>query len=315
MPQAEYDNKPEWPLCYIDGQAINIDSMPGAVERAMQRARNGCGFTFYTLNLDHLAKRRQNRDFRRIYDRATFVSADGAPVVWLSRAVGVEIERTTGADMVWPMAAECARLGIPVFLFGSNDAVLAKAVARLTAAFPGLAIAGTEAPAMGFDPTSEAAEAAADRVAASGAGVCFVALGAPKQEFFADMALQRHPQLGLFCIGAALDFIAGTQRRAPGFMARNGLEWLWRLSQNPKRMTERYVKSALMFAWLAMPWQLERVVNAAGFGRSAAFRSPARASSPAYPAGRTPTSTPTSSGLVEQPNAMASNRWPQDRGS
>ncbi|MDR3376357.1 MAG: WecB/TagA/CpsF family glycosyltransferase [Ancalomicrobiaceae bacterium] len=313
MSQEEHNDKLERPLCYIDGQVINIASMATAVAASMERARNGIGFTFLTLNLDHITKRRENFNFRRAYDRAAFVSADGAPVVWLSRAIGAEIERTTGADLVWPVAAECARLGIPVFLFGSTNAVLATVSAQLTAAFPDLAIAGTEAPCMGFDPRSSAAEAAADRIARSGAGIVFVALGAPKQELFADMALQRHPHLGLYCIGAALDFAAGAQRRAPEFMAQHGLEWLWRLSQNPRRMAGRYWKSALTLAWLAVPWQLERVVNAACFERSRAPMPPACSlPSPQSPA---QAQDPEQSQLAEPPTAVSANPWSQDRGS
>lgn len=273
------------PLCYIDGQVINIASMDEAVSAAIGRAEKGAGFTFFTLNLDHLAKRRERADFRQAYDRATLVSADGAPLVWLGRSIGVHFERTTGADMVRPMAAASAGAGLKVFLFGSNESVLATTAERLTAEFPGLVIAGMEAPPMGFEPTSEAAEAAADRIAASGARICFVALGAPKQELFADMALKRHPQLGLFCIGAALDFIAGAQSRAPLFIANHGLEWLWRLSQNPKRMANRYWKSAKMLAWLMVPWQLERLVDAGRYNPHRPQPLPAhgKATAPAVP--------------------------------
>jgi exopolysaccharide biosynthesis WecB/TagA/CpsF family protein len=236
--------------------------MDSAVRASMNRARNGMGFTFFTLNLDHLCKRRQFDEFRGCYDRATMISADGAPIVWLARSVRVPLSRTTGADLVRPIIAEAARDGISVFFFGTSDAVLTQTIANLKAEFPSLIVAGAEAPPMGFKPTSEAAVAAMDRIAASGAGLCFVALGAPKQELFADLAYERHGNIGFFCVGAAHDFIAGYQKRAPDFMARNGLEWLWRLGKNPVRLFTRYFDSALMLLWLSLPWQFELVLNA-----------------------------------------------------
>ena len=242
-------------LCTVDGQGINIDTMASAVEKASATLRKGDGFTFFTVNLDHLCKRRKSRAFREAYERATFISADGAPVAMLARSVGAQVSRTTGADMVEPMMAMAAAERLPVFLFGSCDDVLTAAAERLTATFPGLIVAGTEAPPMGFDPTSPAALEAADRIAASGARICLVALGAPKQELFADLVFARHPHLGFFCIGAALDFIAGRQRRAPDFMSRSGLEWLWRLIQEPRRLVGRYTQNAILLADLMVPWR------------------------------------------------------------
>jgi exopolysaccharide biosynthesis WecB/TagA/CpsF family protein len=236
--------------------------MDSAIRASMDRARNRIGFTFFTLNLDHLCKRRQFDAFRGCYDRATLVSADGSPIVWLARSVRAPISRTTGADLVRPLIAEAASSGISVYFFGTSDDVLTKTIAKLTKEFPNLVVAGYESPKMGFNPTSEEAEEAADRIAASGAGFCFVALGAPKQELFADMAFDRCGRIGFFCVGAALDFIAGHQIRAPEFMARNGLEWLWRLLKNPIRLFTRYFDSAMMLLWLSLPWQFELVLNA-----------------------------------------------------
>ena len=251
------------PLCSIDGQIINVDTMTTAVAVATERLRQGLGFTFFTLNLDHLCKRRQSPAFREVYQRATFVSADGAPIAKLARSVGADVKRTTGADMVLPMIEVAAREGFPIYLFGTSDEVLAASAERLKARYPNLVIAGTHSPAMGFQPNSTLAEEAADRIAASGARMCFVALGAPKQELFSDMLLARHPQIGLFCIGAALDFIAGRQKRAPGILANTGLEWLWRLSQEPKRMARRYAENALLLADLLLPWRYPHLVTKA----------------------------------------------------
>lgn len=237
-------------LARIDGQKINLPTLTAAVAAAVERAKAGEGFRLFTLNLDHVVKRRDDHAFRDAYDRAELVSADGAPVAALARRQAAQIERTTGADLVMPLCAAAAQAGIPVALFGSNDETLAASARDLTRRFPSLVIAHREAPPYGFDPHSEAAVAATRRIEASGARIVFVALGAPKQELFAAHMAEITPGLGFVCIGAALDFIAGTQERAPTIFQKTGLEWLWRLGANPKRMAKRYWLCALVLVSL-----------------------------------------------------------------
>jgi N-acetylglucosaminyldiphosphoundecaprenol N-acetyl-beta-D-mannosaminyltransferase len=235
-------------LASIDGQAINIGTLKEAVAAPLAFARTGRGFCFFTFNLDHMVKRRDDAAFRAAYEKANLVSADGAPVAWLARKQAPSIERTTGADLVKPLAIEAARQGVKIAFFGTTDHVLQKSAEALQAIAPGLDIVHRESPPLGFDPTSSAAEAACQRIAESGARIVFVALGAPKQEIFAAKMSEKFPNLGFICIGAALDFIAGTQVRAPKAFQMLGLEWFWRLATNPKRMARRYALCAAVFA-------------------------------------------------------------------
>jgi exopolysaccharide biosynthesis WecB/TagA/CpsF family protein len=232
----------------IDSWRINVPTERWLIERIVQDVSEGRGGTVFTINLDHLAKLRSESDFRAAYERATYISADGMPVVMLARAEGVPIDRVTGADLVQPLSRAAADAAIPVYFFGTSDHVLEQAVARLREQIPNLVVAGCEAPAMGFDPNGDAARDAACRIAASGAKICFVALGAPKQEIFANTAVCAADGVVYLGIGAALDFLAGHRSRAPRFMQHFGLEWLWRAAQEPRRMVPRYVRSAL---WLA----------------------------------------------------------------
>jgi exopolysaccharide biosynthesis WecB/TagA/CpsF family protein len=96
------------------------------------------------------------------------------------------------------------------------------------------------APPMNFDPEGPEADATIERIAASGARVCFLALGAPKQEIFAARAQERLPETGFLSVGAALDFLAGTRRRAPVLIRQLAAEWLWRLALEPRRLGRRY---------------------------------------------------------------------------
>lgn len=226
----------------VDGITINVPSLPEAVSAIVSAAQHGDNFSVCTLNLDHIVQLQQHANFRAAYRRARFVTADGFPIVVLSRLMGTRIERTTGADLVEPICAEARKKGLSVFLLGSNDRTLQMTAQRLSERFRGLQIAGRFAPGPGFDPYSSEADAAIERIRDSGAKLCFVALGAPRQELFAARCLDELNGTGVLCIGAALDFIAGTQSRAPSIARKTGLEWAWRMLREPRRLGPRYVK-------------------------------------------------------------------------
>lgn len=231
----------------IDSWRINVPDEAWLIDRIVQDAGEGRGGTVFTINLDHLHKLRRDASFRAAYERATYVTADGMPVVLLARSTGVDIERVTGADLVLPLCRAAAAAGIAIYFFGTRTEILDRAVAHLRHEIPGLEVRGIEAPPMGFDPHGEVAREAAERIARSGAGICFVALGAPKQELFANAALTWSEGVVYLGVGAALDFLAGERRRAPRPLQRIGLEWAWRTAQEPRRLLPRYLKSA---AWL-----------------------------------------------------------------
>lgn len=252
-------------LASVDGWPITLPNMREAVNEICAAAERGESAAVFTLNLDHLVKLRSDDKFRRAYRKARYITADGAPVVRLAATDGVAIERTTGADMILPLAQEAARRGLPVYLFGSNADVLGRAGQRLSLCANGdLSIAGTMAPAMGFDPEGPEGDAAIDHIAASGARICFLALGAPKQELLAARAVERGVPVVFLGIGAALDFLAGAQVRAPRTVQRAGLEWVWRLASNPRRLARRYVQCALLLADLTLLAPLRRKPHSAG---------------------------------------------------
>lgn len=204
------------------------------------RLREKRGFSVATVNLDHLVKLRRDRRFLDAYRAQTHVVADGNPIVWLSRLAGRGVELVPGSELIAPLSKIAARLETPVALLGATEETLAHAAAALEADHPGLRVVCRIAPAQGFDPDGAAADAALEELGASGARLCFLALGAPKQERLAARGLDRLPECGFVSIGAGLDFIAGTQVRAPRLARRLALEWLWRLGRNPRRLAARY---------------------------------------------------------------------------
>jgi len=195
----------------------------------------------FTLNLDHLVKMRKDAMFRRAYSRAELITADGFPIVLACSLQGKRVSRVAGSDLIAPISAAAARSGKSIYLFGSSLQVLTKASRILHERNPGLTIAGVFAPPQGFDPTSEDAHRCIVTIGNSGADLCLVALGAPKQEFFADHGKSLLPNVSFVCIGAGLDFIAGAQVRAPYWMRSLCLEWLWRAAGNPRRLLYRYL--------------------------------------------------------------------------
>ena len=213
----------------------------------------GQGFSVATLNLDHVVKLKQDAAFRAAYTAQTHVTADGNPIVWLSRLSGQRnVQLVTGSDALRPVVELAAELQVPIGLFGSTQASLDAAGAQLQADYPGLDIPFRVAPPMGFDPMGQTADEAIEAIRQSGAKLVLLALGAPKQEIFATHALKALPDVGFLSIGAGLDFISGLQQRAPVWVRRAKIEWLWRMLQNPRRLVGRYAGCAIILPRLTM---------------------------------------------------------------
>lgn len=239
--------------------AVNTPDRAALLASVRARLRAGEGFALATLNLDHLVKLEHDAKFRAAYAAQDLVVADGNPVVWLSRLARRPVALVPGADLVVPLVRLAADLDVPVALVGSTPQALARAAEGLRAQVPGLKVALELAPPMGFDPDSDGARAVLEQVAAAGAGLCLLALGAPKQEALAARGRSVAPGIGFASIGAGLDFIAGAQRRAPDWVRRLALEWLWRMLGNPARLGLRYLRCALVLPRHARAaWRLRR---------------------------------------------------------
>jgi len=231
---------------------VNMASREALFAEVSNRWQAGQGFTIATLNLDHMVKLQRSAGFLQAYSAHSHVVADGNPIVWLSRLAGAPVRLVPGSELVRPLAAMAARTNVPVALFGSHRAALEGAAKQLEAAYSGLQIVTRIAPDYGFDPDGDDAMKFIDQLRISGARLCFVALGAPKQEIFATRAAAVMPDCGFVSVGAGLDFIASTQSRAPVWVRRLTLEWLWRLSFDPLRLARRYWQCSLIFPPLAI---------------------------------------------------------------
>lgn len=221
--------------------AVNIATREALEAEVRARFADGRGFALATLNLDHLVKLAADPEFRAAYQTQDLVVADGNPIVWLSRLARRPVDLMPGSDLVVPLAELAASCGHAVALVGSTEESLRLAARALRAAVPELNVACTIAPPFGFDPEGPQADAILREVAESGARLCFLALGAPKQEIFAARGRIVAPPVGFASFGAGLEFLSGRQTRAPLWVRRLALEWLWRLLRQPSRMFMRYL--------------------------------------------------------------------------
>jgi N-acetylglucosaminyldiphosphoundecaprenol N-acetyl-beta-D-mannosaminyltransferase len=223
---------------------INMPDQPELMTEITRRFRQREGFALATLNLDHLVKLRQDQSFRDIYTQQDLIVADGNPIVWLSRVAGRPVNLVPGSDLVIPLARLAQIEGIAVALLGTTDAALSASAKTLSEKVPGLHIVTKIAPPMGFDPSTAAAGKILDQIRESGARLCFLALGAPKQEALAARGRTEAPEIGFASIGAGLDFLAGNQTRAPLWVRRLAMEWAWRMLSAPGRLVPRYARCA-----------------------------------------------------------------------
>jgi N-acetylglucosaminyldiphosphoundecaprenol N-acetyl-beta-D-mannosaminyltransferase len=234
-------------LAVVDGQGINVSGISDTIDRILDRLARPASFLVCTVNLDHLVKRRRDPAFLRAYRKAEIASADGFPISVLARFEGVTIKRAPGSDLVMPLCARAAEHNLPVFLIGTTFNSLCLSAKHLVLNNPGLNICGIYAPPPDFESQSESADEAITLIRESGARICFVAMGAPKQEIFAARAAEETGNIAFVAIGGGLDFLAGTQIRCPRIVRRIYLEWAWRLMLSPRRLGLRYFRCAVLF--------------------------------------------------------------------
>ncbi|MEM1444582.1 MAG: WecB/TagA/CpsF family glycosyltransferase [Planctomycetota bacterium] len=211
----------------------------------------GRGGWLITSNLDHLRRATRDPEFRAMLDQADAVVADGMPLVWASKLAGTPLpERVAGSTMTTQIAAEAAQRGRSVFLLGGNPGIAEAAQAAMEADHPGIRVVGTHCPPLGFESQEAEMAAIRDVLNAAQPDLVLVALGSPKQEkLIRDLrGAGLLPGAWWIGVGITLSFLCGDVDRAPGWMQRFGLEWIHRLTQEPKRLFRRYLVEGVPFA-------------------------------------------------------------------
>ncbi len=186
---------------------------------------------------------RRTRNLKEIHNLAGLVTPDGMPLVWLAHLAGLaHVKRVYGPDLLLETAKLSLEKGYRHFFYGGGEGVAEKLAARLCQRFPGLPVAGTFTPP--FRPlTSAEDEALIDRINASRADIVWVGLSTPKQEYWMAQHCGRLEAPVMVGVGAAFDFHAGLKRQAPRWLQASGLEWLFRLATEPRRLAGRYIRN------------------------------------------------------------------------
>ncbi|AFY77515.1 exopolysaccharide biosynthesis protein, WecB/TagA/CpsF family [Pleurocapsa sp. PCC 7327] len=224
----------------IIGTRIDATSYEDACDRIQTWATNQTSCYIVAANVHVVMTGYWQRNYQKIINNAALVTPDGMPLVWAMRLLGVKRQsRVYGPDLMLAWCDRAAKYGIPIFLYGGTEAMLAKLQNNLERRFPRLTIAGSYAPP--FRPLTPEEEASdRERIQATGAQVVFVGLGCPKQE--AWMSRQQGKLKAVMVgVGAAFSFHSGEVAQAPRWIMRLGWEWLYRLAREPRRLWRRYL--------------------------------------------------------------------------
>lgn len=228
----------------VGGVEIAVAPKSAIAQHIIEEVAKGVGGVLVTPNLDHLRMIRHDIDLRDAYDAATLRVADGAPVLWAAKVSGQPLpERASGSDLTLMVAERAAEdpEECKVFFLGGHPGSAEEAARVLASRYKGLNVAGTRCPPVGFESDAEEMRSILDDIDRSGASILFLALGAPKQEIIAQSIYAHFPHMWILCVGGTLDIVSGKYKRAPRWMQMWGLEWLFRLQQEPGRLFRRYV--------------------------------------------------------------------------
>lgn len=229
------------------GVPVTVTSLDHAAETIETWARDDVGRFVCIRDVASLMTIVDDPTLAPIHSEAAMITPDGMPLVVVGKLRGLPVERTCGPDLIDLVSARSVKTGLRHFFYGGKEGVAETLAGVLQARYPGLIVAGYECPP--FRPLTEEEHAAVlERIRASEADVVWVGMSSPKQEVWMQRHYRRLPQT-LIGVGAAFDFHAGTVRRAPRWMQKWGLEWLFRLMSEPRRLWYRYLVLAPRFVW------------------------------------------------------------------
>lgn len=201
-----------------------------------------------TVNVAILMMMRGDRRLQKFVDDAAIVVADGQPIVWCARWFGHALpERVTGVDLVDAICERAARVDKSIYLLGATEEIVAGLAHRLRERHSTLRIDFAD----GYF-TKANAEARADRIRAAGADILFVGMGVPRQEIFIEEQWDRLGVGMAIGVGGSFDVLAGLRSRAPVWVQKLGMEWFYRLIQEPRRLFMRYLITNSQFIWLVI---------------------------------------------------------------
>lgn len=230
--------------CSID--AVTLEQAVGIVEEQIA-LREPCQHV--AINAAKLVRFQRDDQLRRVIRGCELITADGQAIVWAGRALGQPLpERVTGIDLMDAVLERASERGYGVYVLGARSEVLGRALAALRKRFPDLRLVGAR---HGYFKGHEEAAIVED-IREAAPDVLFVALETPAKELFLARHRDRLQVPFVMGVGGAVDILGGVRRRAPRWLQRLGLEWAFRLAQDPRRLAGRYVVGNTRFTWLVV---------------------------------------------------------------
>lgn len=247
--------------------ALDTYTLRGFVAEIVAHALHGTRTRqVVTANAQFFVLADKDTRFRQCVEEAEYICADGMALVWACNKLtsarierSERIERINGTNLIEDICREGAAHGLRIFLFGGKPGTAEATGALLEARYPGILVAGYSCPPFGFDQSSETLAPVLDAVAAAKPHVVFVSLGAPKQEYFIHDHLKPLGVPLAIGIGGSFELLSGQIRRAPVWMQNIGLEWAFRLAQEPRRLWKRYLVGNTEFLLRLAKWKLAAV--------------------------------------------------------
>jgi N-acetylglucosaminyldiphosphoundecaprenol N-acetyl-beta-D-mannosaminyltransferase len=265
-----------WPTKYdIFGVQVSATNYAELVDRLIRAAQTGERAIVDFMPVHGLVESHKDPSFKAMMNQFTVIAPDGQPVRWALNyfhKAGLA-DRVYGPTTTWKLCEAAEKAGVSIYLYGSTEEVLQQLISKLKASFPNLRIAGHRSPP--FRPITPEEDAQFTReINDSGAGLVFLGTGCPRQEKFAFEHRDAINGVQL-CVGAAFDFHAGTKKQAPAWMQKRGLEWFFRLTQEPGRLWKRYLVYNSVYCYLFATHAIKRFFSRKSGPVAAATLSPA----------------------------------------
>lgn len=239
------------------GISIDVMNMVGAVSTIHKWINSpdySCRYVV-TPNVQHVVMLDKRTDFRKAYQSASLVVADGRPIVSVAKLFGMPLPGTVpGSDLVPAIfdASKDRKTPLRVFLLGGLPGVAERASLNISSKWENVQVVGVYSPSFGFENDPEECKRICDLVSIAKPDLLVIGLGAPKQENWVYAYSHMLNTKVALCVGATIDFLAGEKPRAPGWMRTYGLEWAHRIASEPRRLSKRYANDAIYFPWLIL---------------------------------------------------------------
>jgi N-acetylglucosaminyldiphosphoundecaprenol N-acetyl-beta-D-mannosaminyltransferase len=251
------------PRVNIGVVAIDTYSQAALIDEAIDHALHSTSTRqVVTVNAQFYVMAQKDGRFRECLRQADYICADGMPIVWACNTFsGQTVPRIAGVDLIEKLCQRGAEHGLRVFFLGGKPEAADATAQLLSRRYPGLRIAGVNCPEFGFEKQTASLQPVLEHIAQARPHILFVGLGAPKQELLIHDHIRLLNVPLAVGIGGSFEILSGILARAPKWMQSSGLEWAFRLWQEPRRLWKRYLLGNLEFLWIVAKW---RVLNGLG---------------------------------------------------